>query len=340
YCFFYFVIWNEEEHLINYLFKEKVYLALTPSYLISLTEILKILTVLKKKHRISVSEFMTLYHRNVKLHSRTPHKSRIIPFDFKIIGSKVNVTGDSFVNTLSVDCLCSGGEKMTLSISVLLAQSVFLLLISQRLPSHFTSLLRYLVFIMVLVTVVVLNCVVVLNLHFRALTVCVLVQFFLERLPEILRMSRPAEDEPMWDGALPRRASSVGYITAAEEYYSIKSCSELMSERHGFTKWPTHTPQEEDGVTEQLYGEIKPAVVEANYIIINHMHNKNDYNEVKGQLERDCVDCLCLFLITLIMTLDTIIIFLTGICNYPPRLPFKGDPHDYTNNSARLLRNY
>lgn len=31
-------------------------------------------------------------------------------------------------------CGCAGGEKMTLSISVLLAQSVFLLLISQRLP--------------------------------------------------------------------------------------------------------------------------------------------------------------------------------------------------------------
>jgi len=31
-------------------------------------------------------------------------------------------------------CFVSGGEKMTLSISVLLAQSVFLLLISQRLP--------------------------------------------------------------------------------------------------------------------------------------------------------------------------------------------------------------
>lgn len=36
-------------------------------------------------------------------------------------------------------CVCVGGEKMTLSISVLLAQSVFLLLISQRLPETSTS---------------------------------------------------------------------------------------------------------------------------------------------------------------------------------------------------------
>lgn len=70
------------------------------------------------------------------------------------------------------------------------------------------------------------------------------VQFFLERLPRILHMSRPAEAEPYWDGALPRRSSSVGYIASAEEYYSVKSRSELMfekqSERHGLTKRTTH----------------------------------------------------------------------------------------------------
>jgi len=64
-------------------------------------------------------------------------------------------------------------------------------------------------------------------------------QFFLERLPRILRMSRPADTEPSWEGALPRRSSSVGYIAKAEEYYSVKSRSELMfekqSERHGLT---------------------------------------------------------------------------------------------------------
>lgn len=38
-------------------------------------------------------------------------------------------------------------------------------------------------------------------------------------------------------------------------------------------------PQDDGGVTEQLYAEIKPAVDGANYII-KHMRNKNDYNEV------------------------------------------------------------
>lgn len=58
-------------------------------------------------------------------------------------------------------------------------------------------------------------------------------------------MSHPAESEPQWDGALPRRSSSVGYIAKAEEYYSVKSRSELMfekqSERHGLAMRPTPT---------------------------------------------------------------------------------------------------
>uniref|UniRef100_A0A2I4CTC3 Acetylcholine receptor subunit delta n=1 Tax=Austrofundulus limnaeus TaxID=52670 RepID=A0A2I4CTC3_AUSLI len=261
----------------------------------------------------------------------------------------------SFLASLVYYLPADSGEKMTLSISVLLAQSVFLLLISQRLPETSTSvplIVKYLMFIMVLVTVVVLNCVVVLNLHFRTPSTHVMTDWtkrvFLERLPRILRMSKPADDEPMWDGALPRRSSSVGYIAAAEEYYSIKSRSELMFEkqstRHGFAKRPTPAavvkPQEEDSVTDQLYGEIKPAVDGANYIV-KHMHNKNDYNEEKDNWSgiARTVDRLCLFLITPVMTLGTIIIFLMGLCNHPPALPFKGDTHDYTEASARLLNN-
>uniref|UniRef100_A0A665UUP0 Cholinergic receptor, nicotinic, delta (muscle) n=1 Tax=Echeneis naucrates TaxID=173247 RepID=A0A665UUP0_ECHNA len=260
----------------------------------------------------------------------------------------------SFLASLVYYLPADSGEKMTLSISVLLAQSVFLLLISQRLPETSMSvplIVKYLMFIMVLVTVVVLNCVVVLNLHFRTPSTHVMSEwtkkFFLERLPRLLRMYRPAEEEPYWDGALPRRSSSVGYIASAEEYYSVKSRSELMfekqSERHGLTTRLTHAagtsaPKEEGGMTDQLYSEIKPAVDGANYII-KHMRNKNDYNEEKDNWSgiARTVDRLCLFLVTPVMTLGTIIIFLMGICNHPPHLPFKGDPHNYREENPRLL---
>uniref|UniRef100_A0A3P8UJ07 Cholinergic receptor, nicotinic, delta (muscle) n=1 Tax=Cynoglossus semilaevis TaxID=244447 RepID=A0A3P8UJ07_CYNSE len=219
----------------------------------------------------------------------------------------------SFLASLVYYLPADSGEKMTLSISVLLAQSVFLLLISQRLPETSMSvplIVKYLMFIMVLVTVVVLNCVVVLNLHFRTPSTHVMTnwtkRFFLERLPRILRMSQPADEGP-----------PVGETRTEDQMVN---------------------PQEEGDMTEQLYGEIKPAVDGANYII-RHMRNKNDYNEEKDNWSgiARTVDRLCLFLVTPVMTLGTIIIFLMGICNHPPHLPFKGDKHDYREDNPRLL---
>lgn len=64
-------------------------------------------------------------------------------------------------------------------------------------------------------------------------------QLFLETLPELLHMSRPAEDGP-GPAALVRRSSSLGYISKAEEYFSVKSRSDLMFEkqsaRHGLAQ--------------------------------------------------------------------------------------------------------
>lgn len=66
-----------------------------------------------------------------------------------------------------------------------------------------------------------------------------LLQLFLETLPELLHMSRPADNGP-GPGALVRRSSSLGYISKAEEYFLLKSRSDLMfekqSERHGLAR--------------------------------------------------------------------------------------------------------
>ncbi|XP_060717636.1 acetylcholine receptor subunit delta-like [Tachysurus vachellii] len=259
----------------------------------------------------------------------------------------------SFLASLVYYLPADSGEKMTLSISVLLAQSVFLLLISQRLPETSMAIpliVKYLMFIMVLVTVVVLNCVTVLNLHFRTPSTHVMTEwtkeFFLEKLPRILHMSHPVETEPQWVGALPRRSSSVGYITKADEYYSVKSRSELMfekqSERHGLTTRPTPTAVNKSSsnseVSDQLYNELKPAVEGANYIF-KHMRDKNDYNEEKDNWSgiARTVDRLCFFIVTPIMTIGTICIFLTGIYNHPPPIPFEGDSFTYREADKRFI---
>ncbi|XP_059993383.1 neuronal acetylcholine receptor subunit beta-2 [Lagenorhynchus albirostris] len=95
---------------------------------------------------------------------------------------------------LPSDC----GEKMTLCISVLLALTVFLLLISKIVPP--TSLDvplvgKYLMFTMVLVTFSIVTSVCVLNVHHRSPTTHTMAPWvkviFLEKLPKLLFMQQP-----------------------------------------------------------------------------------------------------------------------------------------------------
>uniref|UniRef100_A0A8C6ZC58 Cholinergic receptor nicotinic delta subunit n=1 Tax=Nothoprocta perdicaria TaxID=30464 RepID=A0A8C6ZC58_NOTPE len=249
----------------------------------------------------------------------------------------------SFMAILVFYLPADSGEKMTLVISVFLAQSVFLLLISQRLPptSHAIPLIgKYLLFIMILVTAVVVICVVILNFHFRTPSTHVMSDWvkevFLETLPRVLRMSQPAESSA--GAPRIRRCSSAGYIAKAEEYFSVKSRSELMfekqSERHGLASriTPAYTGHD------QVYEQLKSAVDAANYIV-QHMREKNSYNEEIDNWYRVArtMDRLCLFLITPVLVVGTLWIFLMGIYNHPPPLPFAGDPYDYSEQNKRYI---
>uniref|UniRef100_A0A9J7XV48 Cholinergic receptor, nicotinic, delta (muscle) n=1 Tax=Cyprinus carpio carpio TaxID=630221 RepID=A0A9J7XV48_CYPCA len=161
----------------------------------------------------------------------------------------------SFLASLVYYLPADSGEKMTLSISVLLAQSVFLLLISQRLPETSMAvplIVKYLMFIMVLVTVVVLNCVIVLNLHFRT------------------------------------------------------------PSTHVMTEWTK---------------EVRPSLV----CVIIVFFEKDNWSGIARTVDR-----LCFYVVTPIMTLGTICIFLMGIYNQPPVLPFQGDTFTYTEESKRF----
>ncbi|CAO2625309.1 Acetylcholine receptor subunit delta [Lemmus lemmus] len=243
------------------------------------------------------------------------------------------------------------GEKTSVAISVLLAQSVFLLLISKRLPA--TSLAipllgKFLLFGMVLVTMVVVICVIVLNIHFRTPSTHVLSEgvkkFFLETLPKLLHMSHPAEEDS-GPRTLIRRSSSLGYISKAEEYFSLKSRSDLMfekqSERHGLARRLTtarRPPASCEQTQQELFNELKPAMDGANFIV-NHMRDQNSYNEEKdnwNQVART-VDRLCLFVVTPVMVVGTAWIFLQGVYNQPPPQPFPGDPFSYNEKDRRFI---
>ncbi|XP_049717556.1 acetylcholine receptor subunit epsilon isoform X1 [Elephas maximus indicus] len=129
----------------------------------------------------------------------------------------------------------AGGQKCTVSINVLLAQTVFLFLIAQKIPETSLSvplLGRYLIFVMVVATLIVMNCVIVLNVSLRTPTTHAmsprLRHVLLELLPRLLG-SGPPPAAPR-AASPPRRASSVGILLRAEELILKKPRSELVFE--------------------------------------------------------------------------------------------------------------
>nr|XP_060638846.1 acetylcholine receptor subunit epsilon [Anolis sagrei ordinatus] len=136
----------------------------------------------------------------------------------------------------------SGGQKCTVSISVLLAQTVFLFLIAQQVPETSLSVPligKYLLFVMVVATIIVTNCVIVLNVSLRSPSTHTMSQrlkhVFLEVLPGLLGLGlEPAEEEDdPWGGPRPRRRSSFKIMLKAEEYILKKPRSEILFERMG-----------------------------------------------------------------------------------------------------------
>nr|6PV7_A Chain A, Fusion protein of Neuronal acetylcholine receptor subunit alpha-3 and Soluble cytochrome b562 [Homo sapiens]6PV7_D Chain D, Fusion protein of Neuronal acetylcholine receptor subunit alpha-3 and Soluble cytochrome b562 [Homo sapiens]6PV8_A Chain A, Fusion protein of Neuronal acetylcholine receptor subunit alpha-3 and Soluble cytochrome b562 [Homo sapiens]6PV8_D Chain D, Fusion protein of Neuronal acetylcholine receptor subunit alpha-3 and Soluble cytochrome b562 [Homo sapiens] len=99
---------------------------------------------------------------------------------------------------LPSDC----GEKVTLCISVLLSLTVFLLVITETIPS--TSLVipligEYLLFTMIFVTLSIVITVFVLNVHYRTPTTHTMPSWvktvFLNLLPRVMFMTRPTSNE-------------------------------------------------------------------------------------------------------------------------------------------------
>ncbi|XP_033627222.1 neuronal acetylcholine receptor subunit alpha-4-like [Asterias rubens] len=104
----------------------------------------------------------------------------------------------SFMTILVFYLPADAQEKITLSISILLALIVFLLLIPSIIPPTSTTLPligRYMLFTMVLVTLSITVTVVVINIHFRSSRTHVMPDWartvFLYYLPKMLNISRP-----------------------------------------------------------------------------------------------------------------------------------------------------
>ncbi|KAJ8011589.1 hypothetical protein DPEC_G00059820 [Dallia pectoralis] len=150
----------------------------------------------------------------------------------------------------------AGGQKCTVSIMILLAQTIFLILIAKKVPetSQAVPLIgKYVMFVMSITIVIVMNCVVVLNVSLRSPNTHMLSnktrKILLNLVPRVLRMQMrlwtPPEDCDVSNGTcnghghstdgggnvflVPcRRPSSLGLITKAEEYVMKTARTELM----------------------------------------------------------------------------------------------------------------
>uniref|UniRef100_A0A8C9DED0 Acetylcholine receptor subunit epsilon n=1 Tax=Prolemur simus TaxID=1328070 RepID=A0A8C9DED0_PROSS len=220
----------------------------------------------------------------------------------------------------------AGGQKCTVSINVLLAQTVFLFLIAQKIPETSLSvplLGRYLIFVMVVATLIVMNCVIVLNLSLRTPTTHTvssrLRHVFLELLPRLLGSGSPPEGpRAAWP---PRRASSVGLLLRAEELILKKPRSELVFEgqrhRHG-----TRT-----AALCQSLGAAAPEIrccVDAVNFVAESMRDQEAAGEEVSDWVRmgKALDNICFWAALVLFSVGSSLIFLGGYFNQVPDLPY------------------
>ncbi|XP_030638135.1 acetylcholine receptor subunit epsilon [Chanos chanos] len=243
----------------------------------------------------------------------------------------------------------AGGQKLTVSISVLLAQTVFLFLIAQKIPETSLSVPligKYLIFVMSVTTLIVTNCIIVLNYSLRSPSTHTMSRsikhVFLEAIPRFLGMAPLVDEgnEGEMDGVRGRRRSSFGLMQRAEEYVLKQPRSEMLfdkqKERHGLT----HSLLDEIDVssTATLYKslaqaapEIKQCVDACNFIAESTRQQNDIGSEVESWvLIGKMIDKVCFWVAILLFSIGTVAIFLMGHFNKVPEYPFPGEYKRYS----------
>ncbi|XP_010715110.1 acetylcholine receptor subunit gamma isoform X3 [Meleagris gallopavo] len=242
----------------------------------------------------------------------------------------------------------AGGQKCTVSINVLLAQTVFLFLIAQKVPetSQAVPLIgKYLTFLMVVTVVIVVNAVIVLNVSLRTPNTHSMSQrvrqVWLHLLPRYLGMHMP-EEAPGPPPAT-RRRSSLGLMVKADEYMLWKARTELLfekqKERDGLMKTvlekigrglDNNCAQDFCQSLEEASPEIRACVEACNHIA-NATREQNDFSSENEEwiLVGRVIDRVCFFIMASLFVCGTIGIFLMAHFNQAPALPFPGDPKTY-----------
>uniref|UniRef100_A0A8B9GSZ7 Cholinergic receptor, nicotinic, alpha 6 n=1 Tax=Astyanax mexicanus TaxID=7994 RepID=A0A8B9GSZ7_ASTMX len=216
---------------------------------------------------------------------------------------------------LPSDC----GEKVTLCISVLLSLTVFLLVITETIPS--TSLVipligEYLLFTMIFVTLSIVITVFVLNVHYRTPTTHTMPGWvrtvFLRALPRIMLMRRPIDQsESSTKGGGPESggSSGIGSSGGAKEGPEV-DCGKVSRQL---------SPQAINTVVafSVVSPEIKQAIESVKYIAEN-MRSRNKAKEVEDDWKYVAmvIDRIFLWVFVLVCVLGTVGLFFQPLIGF------------------------
>ncbi|XP_004262636.1 acetylcholine receptor subunit gamma isoform X2 [Orcinus orca] len=250
----------------------------------------------------------------------------------------------------------AGGQKCTVAINVLLAQTVFLFLVAKKVPetSQAVPLIsKYLTFLLVVTILIVVNAVVVLNVSLRSPHTHSMARgvrkVFLRLLPQLLRMHvRPLAPAAVQD-ARPRlrNGSSMRWsITAGEEVALRLPRSELLFRQHqsnGLVRAALEKLEKgpESGQSQEWCGSLRqaaPAIqacVEACNLIACARYQQRHFDSGNKEwfLVGRVLDRVCFLVMLSLFVCGTAGIFLMAHYNRMPALPFPGDPRSYLPSS-------
>ncbi|XP_036110558.1 acetylcholine receptor subunit gamma [Molossus molossus] len=246
----------------------------------------------------------------------------------------------------------AGGQKCTVAINVLLAQTVFLFLVAKKVPetSQAVPLIsKYLTFLLVVTILIVVNAVVVLNVSLRSPHTHSMARrvhkVFLRLLPQLLRMHvRPLAPAPVQDARpRPQNGSSARWPAPGGEEAAVRlPRSELLFQqwqRNGLVRAALEKLEKgpEPGQSQELCGSLKQAapaiqacVDACNFIArARHQQSRFDSGNEEWFLVGRVLDRVCFLAMLSLFVCGTAGIFLMAHYNRVPALPFPGDPRPY-----------
>ncbi|XP_048092488.1 cholinergic receptor, nicotinic, beta 1 (muscle) like isoform X2 [Alosa alosa] len=227
------------------------------------------------------------------------------------------------------------GEKMTLSISVLIALTVFMLLLADKVPETSLAIpiiVNYVMFTMILVTFSVILSVVVLNLHHRTPSTHHMPlwvrKVFIHFLPKYIGMQRPHPEEPPEEKEshddTPLSHIRLESRRPGGEYFVRKIDPALVMPWRGSDS----TVQLQRYFDSDSYCLILPPNLKSAISAVTYMAEQLKNQDIDDTMTDDwqyiavVVDRLFFWLFVIITTLGTLAMFLDASFNYTPTEPF------------------